>query len=403
MKEVVINDINQNALTKSRNSIESVLKALESEEKFKEYVTYNPFLRNLNNIDFSELDFVKLKANRKAVGVMADGCTPDEIMDRLVCETDLKKAVSKADFVIEAVPEILSIKQDIFRKLSEFTPSDTVCASNTGSMLISKIGQFSSRPDKVIGMHHEGFTPVFNSLIEIMGSDQTSDDSLKLGKAIGESFPSVSGKRLVVRLEKEAAGFIAFRITLPVKHLEIVLLDIAREEGISAEQLLVAGFDMRRLDYVGLDTILNGTISNQENISADFTPPRILVELVEQGKLGRKTGQGIYVWNEFGNVDLKETRVEEKTQKFIKDNVDPEIMLAARMNEACRLLELGVVKGYEVINEVERISESHEGIFVLGWDKYKVWAQKLETVAEKIGKPYFKPCEMMRTGRFKED
>jgi len=63
---------------------------------------------------------------------------------------------------------------------------------------------------------------------------------------------------------------------------------------------------------------------------------------------------------------------------------------------------MGVVKGCDVITEVERIGEGHEGIFVLGADKYREWADKLETVAEKIGKPYLKPCEMMRSGKFKD-
>lgn len=401
-ERVVLNDIDSNALMKSQDSIESVIKALESEDKFKEYISSRPFLRNLNGTDFMELNFKELKANRKAVGVIADGCTAGEIMDRLVCEADFQRAVSDVDFVIEAVPEILRVKQEIFGKLSEFTASHTVYASNTGSLPVSKIGRLSKRPGKVIGMHHEGFTPVFNTLIEIMGSNKTAKESLELGKAVGESFPSVSGKRLVVCLEKEAAGFIAFRISLPAKYLEIILLDKAREQGITFEQLYAAGYDMRRLDYAGLDTILNGLTSNQENISPDFAPPKFLTELVKQGKLGRKTGRGIYEWDESGNVIIKETQVEEKALNLMKEYTDPELMLAARMNEACRLLELGAVKGYEVINEVERISESHEGIFVLGWDKYKEWAEKLERLAEKIGKPYFKPCEMMRSGRFKD-
>ena len=165
-ERVVLNDIDSSALMKSRDSIESVIKALESEDKFKEYISSRPFLRNLNSVDFTEL-----KANRKAVGIIADGCTAGEIMSRLVCEADLQRAVSNADYVIEAVPEILKIKQEVFRKLGEFTPSHTVCASNTGSQLVSKIGLLSKHPEKVIGMHHEGFTPVFNTLIEIMGSD----------------------------------------------------------------------------------------------------------------------------------------------------------------------------------------------------------------------------------------
>jgi len=269
-------------------------------------------------------------------------------------------------------------------------------------MPVSKIGKLSKRPQSVIGMHHHGFMQVFNTLVEIMGSDKTAEESMALGKAVGESFPSVGGKRLVVRLEKEAAGFIANRIAAPGVIYATWLLDKAREQGITFEQLHAAGYDMRMSDYVGLDTALNATISYQENLSSDFAPSKVLVELVKEGRLGRKTGRGIYDWDESGNAIIKETQVAEKTLNFLRENADPELMLALRMNEACRLLEMGAVKGYEVINEVERIGEYHEGIFVLGFDKCKEWAEKLEAVAEKIGKSYLKPCEMMRSGRFKD-
>ena len=72
------------------------------------------------------------------------------------------------------------------------------------------------------------------------------------------------------------------------------------------------------------------------------------------------------------------------------------------MNEACRLLEMGAVKGYEVINQVERIGERHEGIFEIGFDKHRKWSEKLEAVAEKIGKSYLMPCDMMKTGKYKD-
>jgi len=396
-ERVVLSDIDSSALMKSRDSIELVIKALETEDRFKEYISSHPFLNHLSSVNFA-----KLKANRKAVGVIAEGCTAGEIMDRLVCEVDLQKAVSDVDFVIEAVPEILGIKQEVFRKLSEFTPSHTVCASNTSTLPVSKIGQLSKRPEKVIGMHHHGFMQVFNTLVEIMGSHKTAEESLELGKAVGESFPSVRGERLVVRLEKEAEGFIANRIAAPAGIYSTWFLDQAVEQGITFEQLHAAGYDLRVLDYVGLDTALNATISYQENLSSDFAPSKALAELVKQGRLGRKTGGGIYDWDESGNAIIKETQVEEKTLNFLRENADPELGLASRMNEACRLLEMGVVKGYEIINEVERIGESHEGIFVLGFEKYKEWAEKLEAVAEKIGKSYLKPCELMRSGRFKD-
>ena len=395
--EVVLCDIDSTALKNSRDSIESVLKALETEDGFRAYVSSNPFLGH-----FSSVDFTELKANRKKVGVMAEGCTADEIMGHLVCEVDLQKAVSNVDFVIEAVSEKLDLKQEVFRQLSEFTLSHTVCASNTSTLPVSKIGKLSRRPENVIGMHFHGFTQTFNRLVEIMGGEKTARKSLETGKAVGQSLPSVGGERLVVVLDKEAEGFIANRIAAPASIYSTWFLNQAMEQGITFEQLHAAGRDMRGIDYVGLDTALNGSISYHENLSSDFSPSKTLVELVKQGKLGRKTGQGMYEWDESGNAIIKETKVEEKTLNFLKEYADPELALATRLNEACRLLEMGVVKGCGVITEVERIGESHEGIFVLGSDKYKEWAEKLEAVAEKIGKPYLKPCEMMRSGKFKD-
>jgi len=333
---------------------------------------------------------------------MAEGCTADEIMGHLVCEVDLQKAVSNVDIVIEAVSEKLDLKQEVFRQLSEFTLSHTVCASNTSTLPVSKIGKLCRRPENVIGMHFHGFTQTFNRLVEIMGGEKTARKALETGKAVGQSLPSVGGERLVVVLDKEAEGFIANRIAAPASIYSTWFLNQAMEQGITFEQLHAAGRDMRGIDYVGLDTALNGSISYHENLSSDFSPSKTLVELVKQGKLGRKTGQGMYEWDESGNAIIKETKVEEKTLNFLKEYADPELALATRLNEACRLLEMGVVKGCGVITEVERIGESHEGIFVLGSDKYKEWAEKLEAVAEKIGKPYLKPCEMMRSGKFKD-
>jgi len=117
-EKVVLNDIDSNALTKGRNSIELVIKALENEDRFKEYVSSHPFLTHLSNVDFAEL-----KTNRKKVGVMVEGGTADEVMSHLVCEQDLQKAVSDVDFVIEAISEKLDLKQELFRKLGELWQS----------------------------------------------------------------------------------------------------------------------------------------------------------------------------------------------------------------------------------------------------------------------------------------
>jgi len=395
--EVVLNDIDGSALEKGRDTIERVIRALDTEDSFREFVSSYFGMNRPGSPDFA-----KLRADPKAVGVIAEGQTADDIMDRLVCESDLQKAVSDVDFVIEAVSERLDLKQEVFRKLSEFTPSHTVCASNTSTLPVTKIALESKRPEKAIGMHFHGFTQVFNRLVEIMGGDKTAEESMELGWLVGDSLPSIGGDRFAVRLEKEAEGFIANRIAAPAGLYSTWFMDQAMEQGITFEQLHAAGRDMRGTDWVGLDTAYNAMISYQENLSPDFGPSKAITELVKRGRLGRKTGHGIYDWDESGNAIIGEAEVEEKTRQFLKENTIPELALAARMNEGCRLLEMGVVKGYGVINKVERIGESHEATFVLGFDKYAEWAELLEEVSEKIGKSYLKPCEMMTSGRFKD-
>ncbi len=394
---VVLSDIDSDALKKSRNTIEAVLKALETEGGFKAYVSNHPFLGH-----FQDADFAKLKTSRKRVGPMADGTSADELMSRLVCESDLAKAVSDADFVIEAVSERLDLKQELFKKLSEFAPPHAVCASNTSTLPVSAIARFSKRPGNVIGMHFHGFSQAFNRLIEIMGDEKTTEESQALGKQVGESLPSVGGERLVVRLEKEAAGFIANRIAAPLQICHTWLLDKALEQGITFEQLHAAGFDLRINDFIGLDTTVNAVLSFRDHISPDFAPAKAIVALVNEGLLGAKTGQGIYEWDKTGKAVIKETQLEEKTQKFLMENTDPGLGGATRVNAAGRRLEMKVVKGYRAITELERIGEGHEGVIEIGYDRYQEWSKKLEVAAETVGKDYLKPCDMMRSGRFKD-
>ena len=396
-EDVVLCDIDGDALRKSRDSIEKMMRALETEESFKAYAS-----SSLGMGQTSSEAFASMEENRRSADVFAEGLTADEIMNRLTCETNLGEAVSDVDFVIEAVCERLAVKQQVFKELSESAPAHAVCASNTSTLPVTKIALLSKRPENVIGMHFHGFTQAFNRLVEIMGGEKTANEPQGLGQLVASNLPSIGGKRLAVRLEKEAEGFIANRIAAPSMIYSTWLLDQAHDLGITLEQLHAAGSDLSVYDMVGLDLAVDVGISYQENLSSDFSPPKAIVELVKQGRTGRKAGKGIFDWDASGRPVVKEIQVEERTRDFLREHAEPTLGPAARLNEACRLLEMGVVKGCEVINEVERIGESHEGIFVLGADRYEEWAEKLETVAEKIGKPYLKPCEMMRSGRFKE-
>jgi len=155
------------------------------------------------------------------------------------------------------------------------------------------------------------------------------------------------------------------------------------------------------LDIVGLDTIYNTWKYLEENLSPDFAPGKVITDLVRNGHLGKKTGKGFFEWNESTPI-IKEVPVDDKTKEFLTVNRDKNLAMAIRMNEACRLIEEGVIKGYETINKVDTIEDRQQKTFVLGMEKYKEWSEILKNFAQKLGKPYLKPCDMMKFGRFKD-
>ena len=396
-QNVVLNDVSEKILKKAQESVKSWIQSLDTEENFREFISNDYFMQNvMKNSSFEEI-----RQSFKSVGILAEDFTIDEIMDRLICEVDLKKAVSDSDFIIEAVPENLDLKREIFKQLGEYSPSHAILASNTSTMSPSKLGSNTDRPEKVIGMHFHGAFPIRGRLIEITGGTRTTDETINIGCQIAKKFPSIAGERFILRLEKETPGFVANRLTLArAIHLNWIL-DNAVERGISLEQLLAGGLRLIGLDIVGLDTIYNTWKYLEENLSPDFAPGKVITDLVRNGHLGKKTGKGFFEWNESTPI-IKDVPVDDKTKEFLTVNRDKNLALAIRMNEACRLIEEGVIKGYEIINKVDTIGDSRQETFVLGMEKYKEWSEILENFAQKLGKAYLKPCDMMKSGRFKD-
>ena len=396
-EKVTLNDLSEKILKNARELIEFRIRSLDTEEKFNEFISNDFFMQNvLKNTTFEEI-----RNSFKSVGILAENFTIDEIMDRLICEVNLRKAVSDSDFIIEAVPENLDLKQKVFKQLSEYSPSHAILASNTSTMSPTKLGLNMDRPEKVIGMHFHGAVPIRGRLIEITGGNRTTDETINLGCQIAEKFPSIAGDRFILRLEKETPGLVANRLTLArAIHLNWIL-DNAFEQGISLEQLLAGGLRLIGLDIVGLDTIYNTWKYLEENLSPDFAPGRVITDLVSKGHLGRKTGKGFFEWNENAPI-IKDVLVNNKTKEFLTVNRNKNLALAIRMNEACRLIEEGVIKGYETINKVDVIENRQYKTFVLGIEKYKEWSEILVNFSQKLGKPYLNPCDMMKYGRFKD-
>lgn len=328
-------------------------------------------------------------------GFLRAGETTDIILKRLIKEPDLKKAVEHADFVIEAVPEVIDVKKEVYKKLGEYTPKDTVLASNSSTMSPTKLGEASGKPENVIGMHF--FSPISNELIEITKGDNTSKKSVEIGVAVGYKLPSTGGKRVIIQLEKETPGHIANRVVGSSYIYINWILDQAQEKNIPYEQLDadVMSFLPNGVcvlcDGIGLDTVYNVLNYYSETLSPEFVPGKVITNLVETGNLGVKTGKGFYDWSK-GTPEISPSKK--------AGLVDVEILMAQLLNEGCRLLEQGIVKGYKVIDKAVSIGYRMPGPFSLGKRNYEKLSNKLEEISEVSGITYLKPCSLMKSGEF---
>jgi enoyl-CoA hydratase/3-hydroxyacyl-CoA dehydrogenase len=284
-RKVSLNDLNKETINKAAKKIETNLKKL-----------YNKDL-------------------------LSKGQTPENLMNNLNKEPRLKEAVYDADFIVEAIPEKMDLKQKLFAQLGQYAPEHTILASNTSTMSITEIASFSGKPEKVIGMHF--FTPiVVLRLIEIIKGEKTSEDTFNLAINVGSKLPCIRGKRYIARIEKESPGFIVNRLTITSSMYINWLLDYAVENNISFAEI-DADFEglqkmgpCARFDYLGLDVVYNTLKYFEENLSPDFTPGKVLNQYVKEGKLGKKTGEGFCEWTDDGILISKKA---EKANLFDMD------------------------------------------------------------------------------------
>ena len=215
---------------------------------------------------------------------------------------DMTKAVADVDLVIEAVPEIMELKQDIFRQLEEIAPTHAVLATNTSGLQIGAIARATGCPERVIGMHF--FNPVpLMSLLEIVRHDSCSDATVEAAQSIG----STMGKETI--LVRDVPGFATSRLGVVLGNEAIRMLadGVASASDIDTAMRLGYRHPMGPLelsDLVGLD-VRHDILNNLAEAFDDdrYLPHPILDQLVEAGELGKKTGKGIYDWSEDGKSD----------------------------------------------------------------------------------------------------
>ncbi len=218
----------------------------------------------------------------------------EKILSRIKATLDLKEAVKEADFVIEAVPEVYDIKAETFKEVDKEAPKHAIFATNTSSLPITELASITSRPDKFVGMHFFN-PPQLMKLVEVVRGNATSDETVKITRDLAISM----GKEPVV-VAKDVPGFIVNRVL--VRWLNEACL-IKEREG--KDMLLIdsalkgkAGLPMGAFelsDFIGLD-VMRDIIKAMVKRGFVLTPCRSWEKLPEEGKLGRKSGQGFYDW-----------------------------------------------------------------------------------------------------------
>ena len=200
------------------------------------------------------------------------------------------------DFVIEAVPEKMQIKQSVFEELDAVTPGHAILASNTSALSVSEMGEATSRPDKVCGFHF--FYPAsVMRLIEVIEGVETSEDTMQSALNFAQQI-----RKQPIRCA-EAPGFVVNRI---LNSAVSEIWKVRDEEDIPVEEVDKLVTDSKAApmgpfflgDLLGLDTVLHVAVHLRESLGDRFYVSPKMKELVEAGNLGQKTGKGFY---EHGN------------------------------------------------------------------------------------------------------
>ncbi|MGS2739558.1 3-hydroxyacyl-CoA dehydrogenase family protein [Sinomicrobium sp. M5D2P17] len=265
--------------------------------------TFAQFGFKVQLIDISEKALNKgLATIEKNLGRMVDKETltteeKQQTLNNIHPYTDIKKGIEHAGLVVEAATENLELKLDIFRKLDEVCPEDTILATNTSSISITRIASVTSRPEKVIGMHFMNPVPIMK-LVEIIRGYSTSDETTRVVIGLSEKL-----QKIPVEVN-DYPGFVANRILMPMinESIETLYNGVAGVKEIDTVMKLGMAHPMGPLqlaDFIGLDvclSILNVMYSGFKN--PKYAPCPLLVNMVTAGKLGVKSGEGFYDYSE---------------------------------------------------------------------------------------------------------
>jgi 3-hydroxybutyryl-CoA dehydrogenase len=234
-----------------------------------------------------------------------------EAQERIAFTASLTEAVQTADFVLEAVPEVLDIKKSVFQSLDSRCPDDVILATNTSGLSITEISKATQSPGRVVGMHWWN-PPIIIPAIEIIKGAATTDETIEITRALVFKI-----KKVPVVVKKDIPGFLGNRMQYALMREAIALLNEGVASAEDIDMMIKAGIGFKfpvmgpleTIDMAGLDIFYRVSQYLYGQLDTSAAPPGIIKEKVEENQLGLKTGKGFYDYTGINIPDLTAERL----------------------------------------------------------------------------------------------
>ena len=311
----------------------------------------------------------------------------DATLDRITPLVDLEEAVSSADFVIEAVPEKMAIKEEVYEEVEEYAPDHAIFATNTSSLSITDLSEVTDRPEQFCGMHFFN-PPIRMPLVEVIAGEHTDEAVLDVTEELAEDLD-----KSPVRVNKDEPGFIVNRILVPLMNEAAWL--VSEDEATIAEVDSTTKFDLGQPmgafelgDQVGNDVSFHVLEYMHEVLGDAYEPAPLLAEKVENEELGKKTGKGFYDYEDGPGAEIPTDQGSELVKRRL---------LASMANEVAKLIG-GDVAPPESIDEAVMLGGGWPDGPVTVVDEFGLeeLLEELESAYEETGHERYAPAEYLQ-------